>query len=223
MDQKATPSSRGRTVCPNGQALPMRRIDREVLDAFREELLNPLVLDRALVKLRDRLQTQPHNALRRAEALESERARIRQELGRLAAAIAGGAALSSVMDALRERERRRDAIANELAALRTDAARDLRQLADVESEIRGQLDDWRGMLGDDTAGARQMLRTLLPGRLVFTPQEGAVEFVGEGDLGRLFTGLVDLSTGELPKALGSPSESGQLWKQEVRKSVCLAA
>jgi hypothetical protein len=58
-------------------------------------------------------------------------------------------------------------------------------------ELHRRLTDWRAMLSDDTPIARRMLRTLLTGRLVFTPRPkaDAVEFVGRGDLGRLFTGL----------------------------------
>jgi len=46
---------RGRSVCENGQALPMERINWEVPDAFRTDLLNPAVLERALAKLEARL------------------------------------------------------------------------------------------------------------------------------------------------------------------------
>jgi site-specific DNA recombinase len=197
--------NRGRTVCPNNQALPMRRIDREVLDALRDDLLNPVVLERAFTKLRARLQAQPKAAESRVGALRAELTRLQHELARLAAAIASGAPLSSVLEAIREREGRRDVIGAELAILCSTEARALDQLADVEPEIQSRLKDWRGMLSEDTPQARQMLRALLTGRLVFTPQPDAVEFVGEGDLGSLFAGLIDLSSADLPKALASPT------------------
>jgi hypothetical protein len=51
-----------------------------------------------------------------------------------------------------------------------------------------------------------MLRELLRGRLVFTPRDDgrAVEFVGRGDYGRLFVGLIGLP---VPQALASPTRN----------------
>jgi hypothetical protein len=45
-----------------------------------------------------------------------------------------------------------------------------------------------------------MLRSLLEGRIVFTPRPElpAVDFTGRGDYGRLFAGLI------VPRALASP-------------------
>ena len=37
---------RGRQICANNHVWPMELIDGEVLEAFREDLLNPVVLDR---------------------------------------------------------------------------------------------------------------------------------------------------------------------------------
>lgn len=49
--------------------------------------------------------------------------------------------------------------------------------------------------------ARQMLRRLLDGRIIFTPRPDVrgVEFAGDRDLGQVFAGLV------LPDALASPT------------------
>ena len=152
--------NRGRTVCPNGQALPMQRIDREVLDAFRHDLLNPAVIDRAFKKLRARLPAQPKATEDRAAALATELAQLQRELARLSAAIAAGASLSSVLEAIRARENRREALTIELATLEQRGRIALEQLADVEPQARSRLEDWRAMLSDETAQARQMLRTL---------------------------------------------------------------
>lgn len=55
-----------------------------------------------------------------------------------------------------------------------------------------------------------MLRELLRGRLVFTPRDDgrAVEFVGRGDYGRLFVGLIGLP---VPQALASPTRIDGRW------------
>ena len=70
------------------------------------------------------------------------------------------------------------------------------------SEVQRRLAEWRKVLAEETKQARQMLRMLLRGRLVFTPdlEWHACEFVGEGDLSEVFRGLVPL-----PTALASPT------------------
>ena len=145
---------------------------------------------------------QPAGDAGRREGLQAESERLRIELARLSGAVAGGASLASVLEAIRQREARRDAIAAQLATLQGSGGLVLDQLEDVASEVRRRLGDWRAVLSVETTQARQMLGTLLEGRLVFTPRPktDSVEFTGRGDYGRLFTGLVGIS-----QALASPA------------------
>ena len=71
----------------------------------------------------------------------------------------------------------------------------------VMPDVRQRLDDWRGILAEETAQARQMAWSLLQGRLVFNarPDVSGVEFTGLGDYGRLFAGLIR------SEALASPT------------------
>jgi site-specific DNA recombinase len=197
---------RGRSICENGLALPMDLINREVLDAFREQLLNPVVIERALSRLATRLDTRPEEP--ETARLEAEQRRLRDELGRLTAALASGGAMASLLAAIRDRERRLDEIGAALHGAVTAAAALDVPLDAVMPEVRNRLRDWRSVLGEESPQARQMLRLLLRGRLVFTPRldrEG-VRFAGEGDLGGLFSGLIN------SQALASPSGIGRLWK-----------
>jgi site-specific DNA recombinase len=191
---------RGKTVCANNQALSMTRIDYEVLAAFRRDLLNPKVLERAFVKVRARLLAQPTANAERVAVLTAKQRQLGVELGNLSAALAGGAALSSVLDAIREREAQRSAIATELAAIECDATAVCAQIDELLPMLRQR--DWRVILTDQTEQARQMLRTLLEGRLVFTPRPeiDAVEFRGTGNFSRFFAGLIGS-----PQALASPT------------------
>jgi site-specific DNA recombinase len=193
---------RGSSICRNSQVLPMSRIDGEVVTALQEDLLNPVVLSRAIDKLADRLRHQPRGTAERTGMLTVEAERLQVELSRLTAALAtGGAPLPSVLDAIRERETRRQAIASELIGLREDGAALADDLQAVLPEVRKRLADWRSILAEETAQARQMLRTLLTGRLVFTPhpETHAVEFRGRGDYGQVFAGLLH------SQALASPA------------------
>ena len=60
--------------------------------------------------------------------------------------------------------------------------------------------DWQGLLAGQPVQARQMLKKLLEGRLVFTPTDDgtAVEFRGTGVLDPVLSGIVDGDG--LPKA-----------------------
>jgi hypothetical protein len=58
-----------------------------------------------------------------------------------------------------------------------------------------RLDDWRGLLRRQPVQARQILRKLVAGRLIFTPKADAqghyYEFAGHGTLGQILTGAFD--------------------------------
>jgi len=177
----------------------MDLINSEVLDAFRTELLNPAVLERALAKLEVRLIVSPCDS--GVSQLEAEERRLRGEIERLTGALAAGGALSSLLVAIRQREERLEAVRLELhAATRKTHALDL-PISVVMPEVRRRLDDWRSVLAEESSQSRRMLRLLLQGRLVFTPQDErrAVRFPGVGDLGQIFSGLID------SQALASPS------------------
>ena len=190
---------RGRSVCDNGQALPMDLINREVLDAFRTDLLNPLVIERALSKLAARLNTRPDEP--DTARLEVEQRRLRDELARLTSALASGGALTSLLAAIREREARLEEVTAAIQRLNTAACAFDVPLDVVMPEVRHRLQDWRSVLVEESPQARQMLRSLLRGRLVFTPHDNrrAVRFTGDGDLGGVFSGLID------SQALASPT------------------
>src|SRR5439155_946177 len=60
----------------------------------------------------------------------------------------------------------------------------------LEREIRHRLADWRAMLRREVPEAREILRNLIVGRIVFKPRPEArvYEFSGRGSFGRLLAG-----------------------------------
>ena len=94
--------------------------------------------------------------------------------------------------AVRDREARRAQLVRDLEALerqRAAVARfDARQ---VEATLRRKLADWRGLLGQHTPIARQMVK-LLDGRLRWTPRPEArcYEFAGRTVLDKLLVGVI---------------------------------
>src|SRR5262249_23332559 len=191
---------RGRKVCANRQLLPMELTNASVLETLRSDLLNPKVIERALQKLEARLSVRQPDT--RATQLEGGGDRIRTELGRLTSALAAGGHLASLVSAVRDREQRLTTIDAELGRADEEISALDVPLAVVMSDVRSRLEDWRQVLSEESAQARQMPRTLLRGRIVFTPdiEHQACDYVGEGDLSAVFRGLI-----AVPKMFASPT------------------
>ena len=125
------------------------------------------------------------------------------ELCRLTTALATGAELPSVIAAIRERERRKVGLQRRLEAAEGLARAPRIDRRKLEPVLRARLDDWHGLLGRHVAQARQILRKLLVGRLVVTPdatRDGRyAEVAGTGTLGKFLSGVI------LPKGMASPT------------------
>jgi site-specific DNA recombinase len=191
---------RGRAVCKNGLEATMPVADSAVLAAVERDVLRIEVLETSLWKALAMLQPPGGVVDSRDRELRAELARLEAEVARLAAAIAAGGELSALLAALQERERRRAYVTAELAGL----GRERRNGFDAErvlDELRVQLGDWQAMLHQETRPARQALRALLAGRLIFRPQERGGErfyiFEGPGTISTIIAGV-------LPTAFASP-------------------
>ena len=189
--------TRGRHVCANNQELPMPDANAAVLSAMGEQVLSPAVVEAAVARALERLaQPQP---VSEAPALRDDLRRLDSELTRLTSALATGADLTSVVTAIRDREREKASVEQRLSALEQvgklpDLNRD-----ELEQVLRDRLDDWRGLLGRHIGQARQILRKLLVGRLVVTPEGDHAEVTGTGSLGPFLSGVL------LPKGMASPT------------------
>ena len=232
--QCQTNLARGRRICGNDWIMDQRGAEAAVLATIEHHLLRPDVIteaiEGALVDLR------PSADVHMAERADLERqlASTETELARLAAAVAGGGRLETLLTALRERERRREQLRAQLAAL--DAVRHVASLdlGRVRKNLGALLDDWRGLLLGNVVLARQAVRKLVPERLVFEPittpeGERVYEFRGEGRLDPILAGLVSgLLKNQPPKAVVTPagfepaistlkgSRRGQPWRGLAR-------
>jgi hypothetical protein len=194
---------RGRAVCKNNLEVPMEHTDHAVLAAVERDVLRIEVLETSLAKAMATLQPSTDLVDDRTREARAELARLDGEAARLAAAIAAGGELAALMTALQDRERRRSQLRAKLTALDRASRRDDDDLHDVLAQLRGQLTDWQGMLKQDPPAARMALRSLLAGRLVFTPRGDAAEryyeFEGPGTVSKTIAGLA------LPKGLVTPA------------------
>ena len=182
---------RGTTVCGNGLALPIERIDDDVLQALAGDVLRPAVvmavIDGVLEEMNPQAQAGELARLR-AEALTVDR-----EMERLTEAIAAGSQLGPLLDALKVRQARRDVLAAAVAA--RDAV-DVRRFdrKTIEATVKEKVAGWRTLLSKSIEDGRQVLREVLVGPLRFTPEGRTYRFEGEAAIGQIVAGMVGLPT-----------------------------
>ena len=197
---------RGNTVCPGGLVLPVQLTNQAVLAAVEQEVLHPEVVRRAISRAIDELNAPTDTVVPRRTALQAELGVLEQELSRLAAAVAQGGDLKPLLDGIRARERRRQALQTELSGLEGLQPVTTHDLQQIQQDVEARLADWRGLLRRHVAQSRQILKKLLVGRIVFQPRDdGTYEFSGQASLGRIIAGLACTKTVVAPylKALRS--------------------
>jgi hypothetical protein len=201
--------SRGSTVCANALVVDMHLADETFLRAITRDVLDPEVMAEALdLALRD--LEQPVADAGRSETLRAELTRLEGELSRYVEAIADAGPLATILEAVKEREQRRDAIRTELKTVGTPGRSKIRDTSEIRAELVQYLQNWRAMARQGVAEARRLLRAVLVGRFVFTPvtpppdlppRKGpgrkarlVYELKGEATLSGLIAGLISASS-----------------------------
>ena len=184
---------RGVAVCDNQAWIPMRAADEAVLEAIESDVLQPAIVEAAVARALQML-TAPQEVEQRRVHLERALASVQGELARLTSAIAAGGDLPALIAALKARDAERDRLTLDLAAIARRASAPQLDRAQLTAKLRERLEDWRGLVRRHVPQARQILRKLLRGRLVFTPEvRGSCEgyrFTGEGALDRFLSGFL---------------------------------
>lgn len=189
--------TRGNTVCANAWSAPMDGLHESVITSVRRDILAPdLVHDVVTRALELPAQRVPAAADRRI-ALHGALGRLEAELRRCADAIGAGEPLPALLEAMRTRERRRQEIHDQLAALAISERQAPATPADVDRKLSARLTDWQGALERHPQRAREILQGLLVGRLVLAPKiidgQRWFEFRGEASYGGLLHGLVGVN------------------------------
>jgi hypothetical protein len=188
----------------------MRLADAAILRAVTRDVLDAQVVSAALHLALRELEQPETAAAARVDTLRIELARIDAELSRYGEAIAGAGPLDTIIQAVKVREQRREAIRVELKALATQRRAEPDDPSRIRSTLLRYLEDWRAMARQGIAEARTVLRAVLVDRLVFTPvtrppelppRKGpgrhprfVYEFRGEATLSKLFAGLISASS-----------------------------
>ena len=107
--------------------------------------------------------------VRRAAGERSRAANVKQlatverDLVRLTAAVTAGGELDTLVAAIKEREKAREALRLELRSLERAGRAATLDLPAVERQLRAKLDEWKAVLRKHVPQARQVLKKLLAG------------------------------------------------------------
>src|SRR5260370_9516687 len=169
--------------------------------AFKRDILAPTRVEQAVHDgLEDHAQWLAQVVGER-EALQKAVRRIGVELQRLATAVAEGAAVQTLLEGIRTRERERDALQAKLEHLdgleKASASWEARTYGE---KVREVLSDWQRLLGASPEVARQVLGKLLTTPIHVFPvaaEDGSryFRFGARGSYGRALGGIIGLSAG----------------------------
>jgi DNA invertase Pin-like site-specific DNA recombinase len=203
---------KGPACCTNKLPARMAEADAAVLAEIKRTLLHPEVVERALVHA-ERAIARGQSAGER-EALQADLAETKRAMRRLSSAIAKGGELEALVTALQTQERQRAEQEARLAELANPAP--AMDAAAVRTQLNGYVRDWEALLRGQLGQAQQVLRRLIVGRLVFTPQaDGFYKFSGKGTVKPLLGGVI--------RKLASPAGFGRLWYWQVEREIRFAA
>jgi site-specific DNA recombinase len=191
---------RGKTVCPNSLDMRLEVAEDAILSALERELLDPEILEAAAARAAARVAAPAEDIDARRHLIETALGHTEAALTRLTQAIAEGGSVSTLVQAIRDQERRHLTLRGELADLERPRVVPL-NIAQLKARVREKSEEWRALLRKHAPIARQMLRKLVEGRIVFTPDLEArrYRFTMPGTLANFFSGIV------CPQAMASPT------------------
>ena len=142
--------------------------------------------------------------------------RVKAEIGRLVGAVAEGGDSQALTAEIHKREARQRELQYELEGLLIREFVDWRSEPSVRHALEQRIQDWRGLLRRRAPQGRQILRKLIEGRLVLTPDREEVTpyytFTGNGTL----TGLL---SGVIPHKVASLRGIALMWTLKLNEKV----
>ena len=184
---------RGRAVCTNNLEVPVADVDRVVIRAFEQQVLRPDLAERALTLALSQLAPTFQSAEQDMATLTSGIGRLDAEIARLTGAIADGGDVPSLVAGVKERETQRGDLRRRLTAARRTATDGHQE--ELPELLRAKLSDWTGVLHRQIPQARQALKKMLQGSLLFAPkddgQQRYYEITGTGTLERILASVTN--------------------------------
>jgi len=137
---------------------------------------------------------------------EERGAQLATDLERLTAAVLAGGEAATLVQAMKAREKELTTVRASLSRL-APPQRAQRADGDAIALLTERLTEWRHLLRAHVPQARQMIRKLIEGRIVFTPNTDTRRYAFSipGTLARFFNGLVN------PQGMASPRGTATRW------------
>ena len=203
----STARNKGESQCANRLTLRHDRLEREVLGALKDRLMDPELFRVFVVEFTaewNRLQAEASAGLTsRREELE----RIDRQLNKLVDALVDGVPAAMVRDRMAGLETRKVALQAELASAEVPAPRLHPGLAQVYRDRVAELS--RVLAEDNAAEARELIRGLVEA-ITLIPEDGALRIEVRGALGAILALAEGARSVEGPgnaKRLGSVAEA----------------
>jgi site-specific DNA recombinase len=206
--------SRGSSVCKMTLRRPVAGVDAAVVRWIEENVLSEEVVIEALREVRRRLAERASTVDVERPRFEAEARKLEKEIASLVAAIASGDPPAALVQAISDKEKRRNDLLARMEAMKAAPAAVDMEAKRLEQEARRRLSDFSALLERNPEEGRRALRALLDGPMRFA----AVE-VAEGRRFR-FEGAVKLGAIVLPDALATtegPASSGYVQKMTPRR------
>ncbi|MEO8520558.1 MAG: recombinase family protein [Acidobacteriota bacterium] len=210
---------RGKTVCANSMEMRLADADDAVLSALERKLLDPAILEAAIARAAARVALPPEDPAARRHAIAVALGQAEAALAHLTQAVAEGGAVATLVQAIRDQERRHQTLRAELADLDRPRVVPV-SLSHLKGVLQTKAEEWQGLLRKHAPIARQMVRKLVEGRIVFTPDRDARRYTFRvpGTLANFFSGIVG------PQAMASPAGSGdEYWEVPLAGAIRKAA
>ena len=181
---------RGRTVCTNSMLIPMEAANKAVMQVFEQEVLHPDVTKTVVRKALDKFRAVEREWAEEREVLLKQMTTVDGEVKRLVAAIAAGADIPALIEAVKAANERREALSRDLAMLNSQHQHTDAEWDELEKEMNEHFEvSWKMLLNRQIEQARQILAKLFGGeRVPFTPTRLGIEFNGVAAVGRLLIG-----------------------------------
>jgi hypothetical protein len=168
---------RGNTVCPNTLMQRVDLVDEQLLTMLEETILTTdafayiyrMALEDIKKSLKDKLKEDGYDF----NVLKKERDKVQRELRNFEQVIASGNSNEQVIVWMNKRVERLKQI--ETKIIEMEAAPKLLQLnldkveGEIPSIVKDKIQDFRGLLRRNVESAREALKELLEGRIIFTP------------------------------------------------------
>lgn len=178
-----THAKKGEAICTNALVLPLQHVDRAVLTAFGGDVLNERVVSAILDEVMVALQ--PARLEDAIGVCRGELASLDRTIANLVTAVErGGASVDPLVSKLQQRQAEREQVAQEMSVLegRLSVVHDR---AAIEQQVLARVARWRDLLTTHVADGRQLLREVLDGPLMFTPNGKTYRFEGAADTEKL--------------------------------------